>query len=76
MSSSDVDIRLKKKSASLVADLAVSQVESNNKVGPLSLSNQIFLQSVVDLTSSADIDLQEKVCTLSFRLYFILRYMR
>ncbi|PIA46980.1 hypothetical protein AQUCO_01400002v1 [Aquilegia coerulea] len=60
MSSSSVDIRLKKKSASLVADLAVCQLESKQKAGSLFLSNRFFLKSVVDLTTSDDFDLQEK----------------
>ncbi|KAF5196542.1 Arm repeat superfamily protein [Thalictrum thalictroides] len=60
MSSSSVDIRLKKKSASLVADLAVCQLENKLKAGSLFLNNRFFLKSVVDLTTSDDIDLQEK----------------
>ncbi|KAF9608625.1 hypothetical protein IFM89_010110 [Coptis chinensis] len=60
MSSSSVDIRLKKKAASLVADLANFQLESKNKAGSLSLSSRFFLKSVVDLTTFTDVDLQEK----------------
>ncbi|KAL5704768.1 hypothetical protein ACHQM5_023146 [Ranunculus cassubicifolius] len=60
MSGSSIDIRLKRKSASLVADLADFQLETNNKEGVFSLKNPSFLKSVVDLITSTDIDLQEK----------------
>lgn len=45
----------------LVADLAESQLETRNKVELPFFSNPLFLKSVVDLTASTDLDLQEKV---------------
>ncbi|OVA03066.1 Nucleotide exchange factor Fes1 [Macleaya cordata] len=60
MSNSSMDIRLRKKSASLVADLADFQLQVTNKAEPPLFSNRYFLKSVVDLTASSDFDLQEK----------------
>lgn len=45
----------------LVADLAECQLENVHKVEPRFFTNRLFLKSVVDLTASADLDLQEKV---------------
>ncbi|PON91741.1 Coatomer beta subunit [Trema orientale] len=66
LSNATTDIRLQKKAVLLVGDLADSQVENYkedahdvNVVVPL-FSNRILLKSVVDLTASSDLDLQEK----------------
>ncbi|RZC60441.1 hypothetical protein C5167_022191 [Papaver somniferum] len=61
MSNSSIDIRLRKKSASLVADLAESLIESTGEPGLQYFSSRYFLKSVVSLVASADFDLQEKV---------------
>lgn len=45
----------------LVGDLAEYQLEKVDKVEMLFFSNPFFLKSVVDLTTSSDLDLQEKV---------------
>ncbi|KAA8532258.1 hypothetical protein F0562_032291 [Nyssa sinensis] len=60
MSNSSIDIRLRKKSVFLVADLAEYQLEARNKAELPFFSNHFFLKSVVDLTASTDLDLQEK----------------
>lgn len=66
MTNSSIDVRLRKKSVFLVADLAESQLETRNKVELPFFSNRFFLKSVVDLTASAnDLDLQEKVFVLA-----------
>ncbi|KAI3977190.1 hypothetical protein MKX01_035920 [Papaver californicum] len=60
MSNSSIDIRLRKKSASLVADLAESLIENTSEPEPQYFSSRDFLKSVVSLVASADFDLQEK----------------
>ncbi|XP_010250404.1 PREDICTED: nucleotide exchange factor SIL1 [Nelumbo nucifera] len=60
MSNPSIDVRLRRKSASLVADLAGYQLEITNKAEHPFFSNHFFLKSVVDLTASTDLDLQEK----------------
>lgn len=45
----------------LVGDLAECQLENIHKAELPFFSNRIFLKSVVDLTASTDLDLQEKV---------------
>ena len=45
----------------LVGDLVECQLENTHKAELPFLSNRLFLKSVVDLTASTDIDLQEKV---------------
>uniref|UniRef100_A0A5B7BIV4 Putative hsp70 nucleotide exchange factor FES1 isoform X2 n=1 Tax=Davidia involucrata TaxID=16924 RepID=A0A5B7BIV4_DAVIN len=60
MSNSSIDIRLRKKSVFLVADLAECHLEARNKAELPFFSNCFFLKSVVDLTASTDLDLQEK----------------
>ncbi|KAF6163759.1 hypothetical protein GIB67_012118 [Kingdonia uniflora] len=60
MRNSGMDIRLRRKSAFLVADLAESQLENTDEAEPIFFSNKLFLKSVVDLTTSSDLDLQEK----------------
>eukprot|EP00262_Sarcandra_glabra_P010431 TRINITY_DN25716_c0_g1_i1.p1 TRINITY_DN25716_c0_g1~~TRINITY_DN25716_c0_g1_i1.p1 ORF type:complete len:394 (+),score=83.24 TRINITY_DN25716_c0_g1_i1:161-1342(+) len=60
MSNLSIDVRLRRKSVFLVADLAESQSESSNMVElPLS-TNHLLLKSVVNLLASTDLDLQEK----------------
>ncbi|KAL9414506.1 hypothetical protein AB3S75_042886 [Citrus x aurantiifolia] len=54
------DIRLRRKAVSLVGDLAKCQLENMHKVEPPLFRDRFFLKSVVDLTASADLDLQEK----------------
>ncbi|XAR64318.1 hypothetical protein NMG60_11024611 [Bertholletia excelsa] len=60
LSNSSIDIRLRRKSIFLVADLVESQLQPTNKAELPLFSNHFFLKSVVDLTASADLDLQEK----------------
>ncbi|KAI8527822.1 hypothetical protein RHMOL_Rhmol12G0104100 [Rhododendron molle] len=60
LSDSTNDITLRRKCVFLVADLAESQLETRNKVELSFFSNPLFLKSVVDLTASTDLDLQEK----------------
>ncbi|CAN6464580.1 unnamed protein product [Victoria cruziana] len=60
MSNLSSDVRLRKKAAVLVADLAVSL--SANTYAPVGavMHDSLFLKSVVDLTAEYDLDLQEK----------------
>lgn len=60
MTNSSIDIRLRKKVALLVADLADYQLQNDENMKLEFLSNQVFLKSVVDLALSNDLDLQEK----------------
>ncbi|KAJ7955537.1 hsp70 nucleotide exchange factor FES1-like [Quillaja saponaria] len=55
-----IDIRLRMRVVSLVGDLAESQSEDIGKAEMPSLRDRILLKSVVDLTASTDLDLQEK----------------
>lgn len=64
MSNSNIDIRLRRKAVFLVGDLAECQLELAHEAELPFLSSNLFLKSVVDLLSSADIDLQEKVSFL------------
>ncbi|GMP57396.1 hypothetical protein CsSME_00021516 [Camellia sinensis var. sinensis] len=57
---SSIDIRLRRKSVSLVADLAECRLQTRNIAELPFFSNRFFLRSVVDLTASTDLDLQEK----------------
>lgn len=61
MSDASIDIRLRRKAVFLLGDLAECQLENMDKDELPFFSNRVFLKSVVDLTSSADLDLQEKV---------------
>ena len=45
----------------LVSDLAEFQLDNTDKEAAPFLSSRILLKSVVDLTVSSDLDLQEKV---------------
>ncbi|GMH09178.1 hypothetical protein Nepgr_011018 [Nepenthes gracilis] len=60
LSSSSFDIRLRRKSIFLVGDLAECQLQNMDKEELPFFSDQVFLKSVVDLTASTDLDLQEK----------------
>lgn len=60
LSNSSIDIRLRRKSVSLVADLAECRLQTRNIAELPFFSNHFFLRSVVDLTVSTDLDLQEK----------------
>ncbi|KAE8700022.1 ARM repeat superfamily protein isoform 2 [Hibiscus syriacus] len=60
LSSPSVDIRLRKKAVFLVGDLAEYQLENTDKAEIPFFGNRLFLKSVVDLTASDDLDLQEK----------------
>ncbi|GMI98114.1 hypothetical protein like AT3G51980 [Hibiscus trionum] len=60
LSSPSVDIRLRRKAVFLVGDLAECQLENTDKAEMPFLSNRLLLKSVVDLTASGDLDLQEK----------------
>lgn len=50
----------------LVGDLAECHLENINKAEVPFFSNRILLKSVVDLTASSDLDLQEKVLLQHF----------
>ncbi|KAA3475539.1 hsp70 nucleotide exchange factor FES1-like [Gossypium australe] len=56
-----MDVRLRRKAVFLVGDLAECQLENIDKAEMPFFSNQLFLKSLVDLTASSDLDLQEKV---------------
>jgi nucleotide exchange factor SIL1 len=56
-----VDIKLRRKAVLLLTDLAEYQLENIDKDEPLFFNDQDLLKSVVDLTASSDLDLQEKV---------------
>ncbi|KDO37955.1 hypothetical protein CISIN_1g015496mg [Citrus sinensis] len=60
LGNSSFEIRLHRKAVSLVGDLAKCQLENMHKVEPPLFRDRFFLKSVVDLTASADLDLQEK----------------
>ncbi|KAL5998519.1 hypothetical protein ACLOJK_009462 [Asimina triloba] len=67
MSNSNTDIRLRRKSVFLVADLAESELEQLERRSKAQLpffGDRLFLKSVVDLMKAADLDLQEKVYTV------------
>jgi nucleotide exchange factor SIL1 len=56
-----VDIKLRRKAVLLLTDLAEYQLENIDKDEPPFFNDQDLLKSVVDLTASSDLDLQEKV---------------
>lgn len=60
LSNSSSDIRLRRKSVFLLADLVECQLDSRKSKEPPFFSNHLLLKSVVDLMASADLDLQEK----------------
>ncbi|KAH9603010.1 hypothetical protein KSS87_017494 [Heliosperma pusillum] len=60
LSNSAVDVRLRRKCVFLVGDLAESQLENGHKAKLPFFSDHVFLNAVVNLTFSDDLDLQEK----------------
>ncbi|KAK7316568.1 hypothetical protein RJT34_00130 [Clitoria ternatea] len=60
LSNASIDIRLRRKAILLLADLAEYQLENRNRDEPPFFNDQDLLKSVVDLTASTDLDLQEK----------------
>ncbi|XVF60914.1 hypothetical protein PTKIN_Ptkin08bG0086300 [Pterospermum kingtungense] len=60
LSNPSMDVRLCRKAVFLVADLAEYHLENVDKAEMPFFSNPFFLKSVVDLTTSSDLDLQEK----------------
>nr|KJB40552.1 hypothetical protein B456_007G068900 [Gossypium raimondii] len=73
LSSLSVDARLRRKAVFLVGDLAECQLENIDKAEMPFFSNQFFLKSVVDLTASSDLDLQEKVALVAIKNLLQLR---
>lgn len=69
-----MDIRLRRKAVFLVGDLAECQLENLDNAEMPFFSNQFFLKSVVDLTASSDLDLQEKVVVWR-RFHVFVSYM-
>ncbi|XP_074383189.1 uncharacterized protein LOC141724812 isoform X2 [Apium graveolens] len=61
LSNSSTDIRLRSKAMVLVADLAEFQIESGKESKLHPFSNHFLLKSIVDLTSTPDPNLHEKV---------------
>ncbi|XP_058787283.1 uncharacterized protein LOC131661695 [Vicia villosa] len=55
-----IDIKLRKKAVLLLTDLAEYQLENIEKDEPSFFNGRNLLKSVVDLTASTDLDLQEK----------------
>lgn len=66
MSNSSIDVRLRRKSASLVASLAESHLQNSDGRQFSPFSSRIFFKSVVDLIESNDLDLQENVLNHAF----------
>ncbi|XP_020208639.1 nucleotide exchange factor SIL1 isoform X2 [Cajanus cajan] len=60
LSNASLDIRLRRKAVLLLADLAEYQLENVDRDEPPFFNDQDLLKSVVDLTASTDLDLQEK----------------
>ncbi|OMO90050.1 Armadillo-like helical [Corchorus capsularis] len=60
LSNTSMDIRLQRKAVYLVGDLAESQLENIDEAEMPFFSDHSFLKSVVNLTASTDLDLQEK----------------
>ncbi|CAH1451923.1 unnamed protein product [Lactuca virosa] len=61
LSNAAADVRLRKRSVSLVADLAEYQLEYTSKWEVPFFSNCALVRLLVDLTASGDLDLYEKV---------------
>lgn len=61
MSNASLDIRLRRKAVLVLADLAKYHLENVDRDEPSFFSDQDLLKSVVNLTASTDLDLQEKV---------------
>ncbi|KAL2322237.1 hypothetical protein Fmac_026616 [Flemingia macrophylla] len=60
LSNADLDIRLRRKAVLLLADLADYQLENEDRDEPPFFNDKDLLKSVVDLTASTDLYLQEK----------------
>ncbi|MED6112064.1 hypothetical protein PIB30_058302 [Stylosanthes scabra] len=56
----NLDVRLRKKALLLLADLAAYQLENVDSDGSPFFNDRDLLKSIVDLTASPDLDLQEK----------------
>ncbi|KAK9051772.1 hypothetical protein SSX86_028400 [Deinandra increscens subsp. villosa] len=61
LSNVTADVRLHRRSVSLVGDLAEYQLEYSSRPEPPFFSNCALVRPVLDLTTSDDLDLQEKV---------------
>lgn len=61
MSNTTADVRLHRRLVSLIADLAEYQLVYNSNVELPFLSNCALVKVLFDLTTSDDLDLQEKV---------------
>ncbi|GER39227.1 Hsp70 nucleotide exchange factor FES1 [Striga asiatica] len=69
LSNSSIDIRLRRKSVFLLADLVECQLDSGSNTELPFFSNHSLLKSVVDLLASQDLDLQEKWMRPSIRTH-------
>lgn len=61
LSNASADVRLHRRSVSLVADLAEYELEYSSQVEVPFFSNCALMRLVIDLTKAPDLDLQEKV---------------
>ncbi|KAK1424506.1 hypothetical protein QVD17_19836 [Tagetes erecta] len=61
LSNTTNDVRLHRRSVSLVGDLAEYHLEYSSKSEPSFFSNCALVRPIIDLTTSNDLDLQEKV---------------
>jgi len=61
LSNTSLDVRLRRKAVRLLADLAAYQLENVDREEQPFFNDQDLLKAVVDLTTSTDLDLQEKV---------------
>ncbi|KAK8468350.1 hypothetical protein PHAVU_006G013100 [Phaseolus vulgaris] len=61
LNNASLDIKLRRKAVLLLADLAGYQLENADKVEPPFFNDKNLLKSVVDLTASTDLDIQEKI---------------
>ncbi|XP_021765577.1 nucleotide exchange factor SIL1-like isoform X1 [Chenopodium quinoa] len=60
LSNSTFDIRLRRKCVFLIGDLAESQLQNADQAELPFFRDHVFLKAIVNLTSSNDLDLQEK----------------
>ncbi|XP_051122543.1 hsp70 nucleotide exchange factor FES1 [Andrographis paniculata] len=60
LSNTSIDVRLRRKSVFLLADLIECQLDERNSSAPPSFSSHLLLKSVVNQMASVDLDLQEK----------------
>lgn len=70
LSNPSIDIRLLRKTVFLIGDLAECQQESTHGAELPFFSNRDFLKSLVDMTASTDLDLQEKVFIRVIKIFF------